>query len=65
VSIIYLGTVSAEPDETISFQIPPDASPDAIAAALEAAETERLAARAAETKRLREIFLDGDKRADE
>jgi hypothetical protein len=59
--VIVLGTVTIEPDTAVAFSIPPDLDPDAIAAALVAAEEERAAAQAHETARLREIFLKGER----
>jgi hypothetical protein len=57
--ITVLGVVSVEPGESIAFSIPPDLDADAIKAALEAVEAEKVAAAARETKKLREIFLEG------
>jgi hypothetical protein len=51
--IIMLGVVEVREGEVIAFDIPPDLGADAIKAALAAAESER----AAETQKLRTIFL--------
>jgi hypothetical protein len=55
--MIFLGSVTVPDGETAAFSFPPDASPDAIREALIAAEEERVAAQARETKKLREMFL--------
>jgi hypothetical protein len=55
--VTVLGTVTIEPGETVAFDIPLDASPAEIAAALVAAEEERIAAQARESRRLRKLFL--------
>jgi hypothetical protein len=62
--VTVLGTVTAEPGESVAFDIPLGASPSEIAAALAAAEEERIAAQARESKRLRKLFL-GDEHADD
>jgi uncharacterized small protein (DUF1192 family) len=63
--IIVLGTVTVEPGESAAFNIPPDASPDAIREALRVAEEQRIAAAKKETARLRAMFLAGDDGKDE
>jgi hypothetical protein len=60
--VTFLGAITVDPDKTIAFDIPPDADADAIRAALAAAEEERAAAQAREAKRLREIFLEDERR---
>jgi hypothetical protein len=55
--IIVLGTVEVEPGQSVAFSIPVDASPGEIAAAIERAEAERIAAQARETEHLRKLFL--------
>jgi hypothetical protein len=64
-SPIFLGTVIVEPGESVAFEIPVDASAAEIAAAIERANLERAAAQAAETAKLRELFLAGDDVKDE
>jgi hypothetical protein len=63
--VTVLGTVTAEPGESVAFDIPPDASPAEIAAALVAAEEERIAAQARESKHLHDMFLSKDEHTDE
>jgi hypothetical protein len=59
---IYLGTVPLdEPGATLALDIPLDADADTIAAAIEAANLARAEAQARESKRLRAIFLDGER----
>jgi hypothetical protein len=54
---IYLGTISVEEGEaTPVFDIPLDADPEVIRAAIQQAEEEKIAAQIRETKRLRELF---------
>jgi hypothetical protein len=55
--VIFLGTITVEPDTVTTFDIPLDASPDEITAALRKAEAERVKAQARETAKLREMFL--------
>jgi hypothetical protein len=57
--LIFLGSVTVEPGATAFFDIPPDASPEATTAALVATEEARVAAEIVETKRLRQLFLEG------
>jgi hypothetical protein len=54
--LIFLGSVSVEPDTAIAFDIPLNASPEQITAALETLEAKRAADALAETKKLRELF---------
>jgi hypothetical protein len=59
---IYLGTVSLDDGEkTIAFSIPEGLDPEAIKAAIEAANKEKAAAEARESARLRELFPIEDK----
>jgi hypothetical protein len=62
--IVYLGTVTVEDDKTVAFDIPLDASPDEIAAAIERAAAEKAAAQVRETEQLRKLFL-GEGHTDE
>jgi hypothetical protein len=60
--ITLLGVVTRdEPDEVIAFSFSPAADPAAITAALEQAERERIERRAAESKRIAELFPLKDK----
>jgi hypothetical protein len=67
--LTFLGSVTVEPGATAFFDIPADASPEAITAALVATEEARVAAEIAETKRLRALFpltdADGKDKSDE
>jgi hypothetical protein len=63
--IIVLGTITVEDDKTVAFDIPASLDPDVIAAALVAAEEERIVAQARESRKLREMFLSKDEHADE
>ena len=54
--VVFLGAVSVEEGETVAFSFPPNATPEAIAAALAQAEAERIAKQAAESQRLRALF---------
>jgi hypothetical protein len=56
----YLGTVTIVDGEALAFNIPADAEPDAIKAAIEKAEAEKVAAAAAASERLRALFLKGE-----
>ena len=64
---VFLGTIetgsAGDPAEAIAVVVPPNATADQIAAAIERANNERAEAQARETKRLRELFLDEDKPA--
>jgi hypothetical protein len=55
--VTLLGVVALEPGESVAFAIPPDLDPDAIRAAIAAAEAEKRAAAARESERLRKMFL--------
>jgi hypothetical protein len=55
--LIFLGSVSVEPDTAIAFDIPLNASPEQITAALEKLEADRAAAALAESEKLRKMFL--------
>jgi hypothetical protein len=55
---IFLGVVTVESGEAIPvFDIPLDADPDTIKAAIAAAEAEKVAAAARESERLKKMFL--------
>jgi hypothetical protein len=56
--ITFLGTITTEPDTVTVFDIPLDASPTAIAAALREAEAERAEAQVRETEK----FLKDERR---
>jgi hypothetical protein len=56
---IYLGTVDVDGDVKLALDLPLDADVDTIAAAIERANAERMEAQARESRRLREIFLEG------
>ena len=58
VRVTVLGTITMDDGQTVAFDLAPDASPAEIAAALVAAEAQRIAAQAAETARLRKLFLE-------
>jgi hypothetical protein len=58
--LVYLGTVEVDDDKTLGFDIPPNASSEKIAAAIEAANIERAEAQARESERLRKLFHLGD-----
>jgi hypothetical protein len=58
--MIYLGTVTLEPDESVAFAIPADLDAATIAAAIDRANLERAEAVAEESRKLREIFLGGE-----
>jgi hypothetical protein len=63
---IYLATITTveegEPAEAIAFNVPPDAGADDIKAALAAAEAEKVAAQVRESRRLRRLFLEDERR---
>jgi hypothetical protein len=63
--ITYLGTITADDGEVIAFDIPPNADADAVKAALVAAEEERIAAQARESRRLHDMFLTDGKNGDD
>jgi hypothetical protein len=59
--ITYLGTITTlEPGEKIALDVPLDADAARIAAAIGAANAERVAAQVRESRRLRRIFLEED-----
>ena len=55
--ITILGTVTSEDGESLAFSIPEGLDPAAISLALEQAERNRIAKRAADSAELRELFL--------
>jgi hypothetical protein len=61
---IYFGTVTLDDGEktTIALDVPLDADAASIAAAITAAEAAKVAAQTRESKRLRELFLEDDRR---
>jgi hypothetical protein len=60
---IFLGTVDlSDGEKTIALDIPMDADAATIAAAIEQAEAEKVAAAGRESERLREIFLEDERR---
>jgi hypothetical protein len=60
--ITFLGTIDlSDGAKTIALDIPADADAATIAKAIAAAEAEKVAAAARESKQLRKMFLDEDK----
>ena len=52
----FLGALDVEAGETVAIELPADLDPDAVKLAIEKANLERAAEKAAESKRLRELF---------
>jgi hypothetical protein len=59
--VTFLGVIATEPGEAIAINAPPNADAATIAKAVEQAEAQK----AAETAKLREIFLSQDRRTDD
>jgi hypothetical protein len=57
-----LGVVTIEPSEALVLNVPLDADAATIAAAIAAAEAEKVAAQTRESRRLRETFLEAEDR---
>jgi hypothetical protein len=54
---VYVGTITTAPGETFALNVPPDADAETIKQAIEKGERERTE----ETRRLRELFLKGER----
>lgn len=54
--MVFLGALDVEAGETLAIELPADLDPDAVKLAIEKANLERAAEKAAELKRLRELF---------